>query len=78
MPLCFVVGAGMELFMIKVPIGGQTFYDVARRKSAERLEEELANEARARAEREARRKRLEAKYNMDLGNDISDEASPAQ
>lgn len=52
--------------------------DVARRKSAERLEEELANEARARAEREARRKRLEAKYNMDLGNDISDEASPAQ
>ena len=39
----FVVGAGMELFMVKVRIGKETFYDVAKRKKLERqLEAEEA------------------------------------
>lgn len=28
-PTFFVLGAGIELFMQKVPVGGRTFYDVA-------------------------------------------------
>ncbi|KAK4530162.1 hypothetical protein CCYA_CCYA03G1019 [Cyanidiococcus yangmingshanensis] len=35
-PGCFLLGAGMEYFMIKVPVGGETFYSVAKRKEAER------------------------------------------
>lgn len=33
----FMVGAGMELFMIKVNINGVNFYEVAKRKEAERI-----------------------------------------
>jgi hypothetical protein len=61
-PTCFVLGAGVELFMQKVAIGGQTFYDVARRKKAERIVEELEEQRAKEAEREARRQRLRAKY----------------
>ena len=28
-PTFFILGAGIELFMQKVPVGGRTFYDVA-------------------------------------------------
>jgi hypothetical protein len=43
--LSFGLGAGMELFMSTVKVNGIGFYDVAKRKQAERLvdaEEELA------------------------------------
>ena len=43
--LSFCVGAGMELFMSTVKVNGISFYDVAKRKKAERLvdqEEEMA------------------------------------
>ncbi|KAL9959904.1 hypothetical protein ACROYT_G033279 [Oculina patagonica] len=36
LPLFFLVGAGIELFMIKVRVGKETFYDVYVRKEAER------------------------------------------
>lgn len=36
LPLFFVIGAGIELFMIKVRIGRETFYDVYVRKESER------------------------------------------
>ena len=42
--LSFCVGAGMELFMATVKVNGISFYDVAKRKKAERIvdaEEEL-------------------------------------
>ncbi|XP_077869387.1 ubiquinol-cytochrome c reductase complex assembly factor 5-like [Saccoglossus kowalevskii] len=41
LPLFFVVGAGLEWVMInaKVAPGGETFYDVYRRKQAESLAE---------------------------------------
>ena len=61
-PACFVIGAGMELFMIKVPIGGKTFYDVAKRKRAERIIEERETMTGLEEEREERRKRLAEKY----------------
>ncbi|OSX77753.1 hypothetical protein BU14_0135s0027 [Porphyra umbilicalis] len=35
-PALFFAGAAMEAFMIYVPIGGRTFYDVAKEKEAER------------------------------------------
>ena len=38
--LSFLVGAGMELFMIKVNINGVNFYEVAKRKEAERIVDE--------------------------------------
>ena len=53
-PTFFLIGAGIELFMQKVPIGGRTFYDVALDKEAERRylrqkdEEEAAERAAAR------------------------------
>ena len=61
-PSCFVIGAGMELFMIKVPIGGKTFYDVAKRKKAERLLELRRQEELVEQGREDRKKRLREKY----------------
>jgi len=36
-PACALVGAAVELFMIRVRIGDETFYDVATRKEAERV-----------------------------------------
>lgn len=36
LPLFFVIGAGIELFMIKVRIGKETFYDVYVRKESQR------------------------------------------
>lgn len=36
LPLFFVIGAGIELFMVKVRIGRETFYDVYVRKESER------------------------------------------
>jgi len=62
MPVCFAVGAAMELFMIKVPVGGHTFYDVAKRKKAERLLEEMEERQRVEDERLERKARLRAKY----------------
>eukprot|EP01051_Picozoa_sp_SAG22_P004484 SAG22_NODE_242_length_14104_cov_13.581935_9_plen_112_part_00 len=53
-PFCFVLGAGMELFMEKVPIGGRTFYDVATQKEAER-QYERRRVQEIRAERAAAR-----------------------
>ena len=35
--LSFTVGCGLELFMAKVKVNGITFYDVAKRKKAERI-----------------------------------------
>mmetsp|Transcript_18550 Transcript_18550/g.22704 ORF Transcript_18550/g.22704 Transcript_18550/m.22704 type:complete len:85 (+) Transcript_18550:1836-2090(+) len=58
----FVLGAGMELFMVKVPIGGKTFYDVAKEKKEERLREALLLEEEFIAAREERRMRLKQKY----------------
>jgi hypothetical protein len=40
-PTCFVVGAGVELFMINVDINGTSFYGTAIRKEAERRDEAL-------------------------------------
>ena len=40
-PICFVVGAGVETFMLKVDINGTNFYGTALRKAAERRDEEL-------------------------------------
>ncbi|CAH3176930.1 unnamed protein product [Porites evermanni] len=36
LPLFFLLGAGIELFMIKVRVGRETFYDVYVRKQSER------------------------------------------
>lgn len=36
LPLFFVIGAGIELFMIKVRVGRETFYDVYVRKESQR------------------------------------------
>ena len=44
-PLCFLVGAGMEFFMIKVNIGNTNFYETAKRKEAERRFNEKQNPA---------------------------------
>ncbi|GAB0490500.1 hypothetical protein MMPV_001737 [Pyropia vietnamensis] len=38
-PSLFLAGVVMEAFMIYVPIGGRTFYDVAKEKEAERRAE---------------------------------------
>lgn len=38
-PLAFVVGGGIELFMTYVRIGNETFYDAAKRLEATRREE---------------------------------------
>eukprot|EP00042_Codosiga_hollandica_P028403 m.149318 g.149318 ORF g.149318 m.149318 type:complete len:74 (+) comp52759_c0_seq9:1599-1820(+) len=35
-PACFVLGAAIEFFMLRVRIGSETFYDTAIRKEAER------------------------------------------
>ena len=40
-PTCFVVGAGVELFMINVDINGVSFYGTAIRKEAERRDHAL-------------------------------------
>ncbi|XP_043934818.1 small integral membrane protein 4 [Protopterus annectens] len=44
MPFFFVLGAGMEWFMINVRIGQETFYDVYRRKRSEREYQEKLEE----------------------------------
>ena len=46
----FVAGAGMELFMVKVKIGGRNFYDVAIQKKAERIVDAREEEAERRRE----------------------------
>mgnify|MGYP001421410409 CR=1 FL=1 len=40
-PTCFVVGCGVEIFMVNVDINGTTFYGTAIRKEAERRDEAL-------------------------------------
>ena len=62
-PICFVVGAGVETFMLTVDINGTNFYGTALRKAAERRDEEmlqrveyLENQNQSRGEAEARRK----------------------
>ena len=55
-PACFVIGAGMETFMIYGRVGKETFYDVAKRKEEERRLERLAEEKKFREEREERRR----------------------
>lgn len=56
-PAAFVLGAGMELFMVYVRIGDETFYDVAKRLECERREEKL----RSRRELEERVRRRKKK-----------------
>ena len=51
----FVLGGAMEAFMIKVPVGGRTFYDVAKAKKAERIFD-------AREEAKERQRELEELY----------------
>ncbi|KAM3847375.1 ubiquinol-cytochrome c reductase complex assembly factor 5 [Vipera latastei] len=41
LPFYFVLGGAMEWFMINVPIGNQTFYDVYRRKQTEQYYQKL-------------------------------------
>ncbi|XP_015280290.1 PREDICTED: small integral membrane protein 4 [Gekko japonicus] len=41
LPFFFILGGGMEWFMINVRIGKETFYDVYRRKQSERRHESL-------------------------------------
>ncbi|XP_063147966.1 ubiquinol-cytochrome c reductase complex assembly factor 5 [Candoia aspera] len=41
LPFFFVLGGAMEWFMINVQIGNQTFYDVYRRKQAEKYYQKL-------------------------------------
>lgn len=40
-PAAFVLGAAMELFMIYVRIGDETFYETAKRLEVQRREEKL-------------------------------------
>ncbi|XP_034962051.1 ubiquinol-cytochrome-c reductase complex assembly factor 5 [Zootoca vivipara] len=40
LPFFFILGGGMEWFMIRVRIGKETFYDVYRRKRSERQHEQ--------------------------------------
>ena len=40
MPVFFFLGAAIELFMIKVRVGNETFYDTVIRKESERRFEE--------------------------------------
>mmetsp|Transcript_15817 Transcript_15817/g.17851 ORF Transcript_15817/g.17851 Transcript_15817/m.17851 type:complete len:83 (-) Transcript_15817:1299-1547(-) len=58
----FVLGAAMEWFMVKVPIGGRTFYDVAKDKKEERLREALLLEEEFIAGRAERQQRLRERY----------------
>jgi len=44
LPLFFFLGAGIELFMIKVRVGRETFYDVYVRKESERQKERRQEE----------------------------------
>jgi len=44
LPLFFFLGAGIELFMIKVRVGRETFYDVYVRKESEREKERRQEE----------------------------------
>ncbi|XP_026539325.1 small integral membrane protein 4 [Notechis scutatus] len=41
LPFYFILGGAMEWFMINVPVGNQTFYDVYRRKEAEKYYQKL-------------------------------------
>ena len=50
LPASFLVGAAFEAFMCLVPVGGRTFYDVARRKKAERIVDAEVAEAKAKAD----------------------------
>lgn len=38
-PLAFLAGAGVELFMIYVRVGNETFYDTAKRLESQRREQ---------------------------------------
>eukprot|EP00943_MAST-04B_sp_MAST-4B-sp1_P004215 g4215.t1 len=57
-PVCFLIGAGMEFFMIKVNIGNTNFYETAKRKEAERR----LNEKQNPKEKPLWAQRLEEKY----------------
>ncbi|XP_032068018.1 small integral membrane protein 4 [Thamnophis elegans] len=41
LPFYFILGGAMEWFMINVPVGNQTFYDVYRRKEGEKHYQKL-------------------------------------
>mmetsp|Transcript_22032 Transcript_22032/g.35435 ORF Transcript_22032/g.35435 Transcript_22032/m.35435 type:complete len:83 (-) Transcript_22032:87-335(-) len=61
-PVSFAVGAAIELFMIKVPVGGRTFYDVAKSKKAEQILEERDRLTALEMDAAARKARLREKY----------------
>jgi len=44
-PAAFMVGVAMELFMIFVPVGSETFYDTAKRLENTRREERRQRDA---------------------------------
>ena len=58
-PLCFVMGAGLELFMVKVDIRGTNFYGTAKRKAAERRDEKLRERERSKLSNTEDPERLE-------------------
>lgn len=43
-PLAFLAGAGVELFMIYVRVGNETFYDTAKRLESQRREQRRKDE----------------------------------
>jgi len=55
-PVAFVLGAAMESFMVLVPVNGENFYDVAKRKRIERIldAEEAAAMRKAASDAESR------------------------
>ena len=64
-PISFVLGAGVEWFMIQVRFQGKNFYDVAKEKKAERIIAEWKNHECLEKDRDNRRKRLKEKYGKD-------------
>jgi hypothetical protein len=60
-PICFVVGAGVETFMLTVDINGTNFYGTALRKAAERRDEELLQRVEYLESQGARRGAAEAR-----------------
>lgn len=58
-PMAFIIGAGMELFMTYVRIGNETFYDTAKRlEQARRVERRRAMEDAAGREQEINEKQI--------------------
>lgn len=61
-PIAFLIGGGMELFMTYVKIGNETFYDTAKRLEAQRRDERRQGEEDlARRVRERQKASVESK-----------------